>query len=64
MKKMTIEQIRYVLKQMEECQEQNPKAIIKLEIESGAIVIEFPLPKDYFKITKFGFTSPSSSLCQ
>lgn len=53
MKKMSIEQIEYILQQMKECQKQNPNANIKLELESGSILIEFPLPKDYFVITKF-----------
>lgn len=50
---MSIEQIEYILQQMKECQKQNPNANIKLELESGSILIEFPLPKDYFVITKF-----------
>ncbi len=54
--KMTIQQIEYILKQMEDCQRENPKAIVKLDMESGAILIEYSLPKDYFEITKFGFT--------
>lgn len=45
--------VSYLEKQMKDCQKQHPKSIVKLEIETGSILIEYPLPEAYFKITKF-----------
>lgn len=52
MKKLTIDQIEFLLHQMKSIQSQNPKLNVKVDLESGRIILEAPLSKDYFKILK------------
>lgn len=52
MKKLNTQQIECALQEMKRLEAEHPRANIFLDMDTGGIGISYPLPKDFWEITK------------